>query len=205
MIQFGQRRIRPGKIVCVGRNFADHARELNNPTPTEPVFFMKPASAIAPDLVLPAASARFETELTYLVEGGRFVGIGLGLDLTLAKLQAELKQKGLPWERAKAFRGSAVFSRFVPFVTTLVPGLELLVDGTPRQKGSVDDMIFAPDRLLAEIEAQFGLEDGDLIMTGTPAGVGDLKAAQRLTGRLLDGDRLLLEMEWNVLATREIP
>jgi 2-keto-4-pentenoate hydratase/2-oxohepta-3-ene-1,7-dioic acid hydratase in catechol pathway len=195
-IEFEDVRLRPGKIVCVGRNYADHARELDNPVPTEPVFFMKPASAIARDLIAPAAPARFEAELTYLWRGGKLAGLGLGLDLTLGALQQELKSKGLPWERAKAFRGSAVFSKFIAVDAVARPGLELQVNGATRQQGDLTGMIFAPDRLCAEIEAQFGLEDGDLIMTGTPSGVGDLLAGDRLVGRILDGGRVALEVTW---------
>lgn len=190
--------MRPGKIVCVGRNYADHARELNNPVPTEPVFFMKPASAIAGDLIAPAAPARFEAELTYLYRGGALAGLGLGLDLTLGALQKDLKSKGLPWERAKAFRGSAVFSRFIEVAGVARPGLELLVNGTVRQQGDLTGMIFSPDVLRERIEAEFGLEDGDLIMTGTPAGVGDLVAGDTLVGRVMDAERVVLETTWTV-------
>lgn len=202
-IRFGDSEIRPGKIVCVGRNYAEHARELNNPLPTAAVFFMKPASAIAAGPLAPARPARFEAELSFLVRDGRLAAVALGLDLTLGAEQERLKRAGLPWERAKAFRSSAVFSPFVAFDAARIAELrlELDVNGAPRQRGAVSDMIFSPAALLEEIEAWFGLEDGDVIMTGTPAGVGELVAGDRLRGAVRAGDELLLEVEWSVAAT----
>lgn len=196
--------LRPGKVVCVGRNYAAHARELNNPVPAEPLLFIKPNTALAYmqlPLVLPLdrGEVHHELEIALLIgrpllvaEAGNLrdadawaavTGIGLALDLTLRDLQARLKEKGQPWEKAKAFDGSCPVSGFVA-----APGLEqvdslrmsLRVNGELRQQGCSADMLFAIPRLLGEIVRHFSLLPGDLVLTGTPAGVGPLHCGDRL-------------------------
>ena len=190
----------PGKIVCVGRNYAAHAAELNNPVPEQPLLFLKPASALAPltdPIRLPhgRSDVHFETELAILVgqpltgasqqqARGAIAGIGLALDLTLRDLQSELKAKGHPWERAKAFDGACPLSGFVPLRSD--DDLEnlrfsLTVDGEQRQAGHTGDMITPVLALLAHISETFPLQPGDVVLTGTPAGVGTLQSGQQLT------------------------
>lgn len=182
-----------GKVVCVGRNYAEHARELNNPIPSEPLLFIKPATAVVPmaePVRLPEGrgAVHYETEIALLIgkplsgavsaEQAReaIVGVGLALDLTLRELQDELKAKGHPWERAKAFDGACPLSRFVDpagLDLTELP-LALTINGTLRQQGSSSQMITPITALLQHIAQVFTLLPGDVVITGTPAGVGVL-------------------------------
>lgn len=195
-----------GKIVCVGRNYAEHARELDNPVPSEPLLFIKPATTAVPlEQPVEAPFARgevhFETELALLVgeelsnvtaeeaEQG-IVGIGLALDLTLRDVQARLKAKGHPWEVAKAFDGACPLSAFLslaerPDWAALTFTLE--VDGEVRQHGRGSDMLFPVPALLAEMSRHFTLQPGDVVLTGTPAGVGPLPRGATLAFTLAGG------------------
>lgn len=205
----GQRIVWPlGKIVCVGRNYAEHAKELNNPVPVTPLLFMKPATSAAP-LKLPMhlpqqqGPCHFETEIAVLVGdtihalsadniSDKIAGYGIGLDLTLRALQDELKTKGHPWEMAKAFDGACPLSAFVPASLVSHPeslGLSAHINGQLRQQGFVSDMITPIFELLAYISRFFTLQAGDVVMTGTPAGVGPLQPGDALQlSLLLRGD-----------------
>lgn len=187
--------------MCVGRNYADHAKELGNQIPSEPVLFLKPNSAISGELRSnPAENLQFEGEISFVVREGALAGVGFGLDLTKRDLQRLLKEKGLPWERAKAFDGSAIFSEFVRLeggVSDLRMTLD--VNGETVQRGGCEDMIFQPQALLDEIAATFTLADGDIVMTGTPAGVDSFAAGDRLMGRVFDGTKLLSEGCWTAI------
>jgi 2-keto-4-pentenoate hydratase/2-oxohepta-3-ene-1,7-dioic acid hydratase in catechol pathway len=191
-----------GKIVCVGRNYAAHARELGNAVPETPILFMKPATAAVPlvgGFAIPAGrgECHHEAELTVLI--GRtlrhaseaechaaIAGIGLGLDLTLRDVQNELKKKGHPWEVAKAFDGAAPLSAFLRPDGIALDDLRftLTVNGALRQSGHSADMITPVLPLLAYISTIFTLAPGDVVMTGTPEGVAALQP----------GDVLALEM-----------
>jgi 2-keto-4-pentenoate hydratase/2-oxohepta-3-ene-1,7-dioic acid hydratase in catechol pathway len=187
-----------GKVVCVGRNYADHAKELNNPIPKQPLLFIKPATAaVAMEEVISIPSDKgechHELEMAVLI-GQRLMncsveqarqavaGVGLGLDLTLRDIQAGLKEKGQPWERAKAFDGSCPLSVFLkPDVIDLHnASLQLSINDELRQSGNTADMLFSVVDLLTDISQVFTLLPGDVVLTGTPAGVGPL----------LDGDQL---------------
>ncbi|QJD59300.1 fumarylacetoacetate hydrolase family protein [Pseudomonas sp. gcc21] len=188
-----------GKVVCVGRNYAEHARELNNPVPTEPLLFIKPATAIVPlanDVVLSPrrGPVHYETEIALLIgetlsgevtesqAEAAICGIGLALDLTLRELQDQLKAKSHPWERAKAFDGACPLSGFVApakLILTDIP-LQLKINGDVRQQGSSAEMITPIVTLLRQIADVFTLQPGDVVITGTPAGVGVLKPGDRL-------------------------
>ncbi|OEY65274.1 fumarylacetoacetate hydrolase family protein [Marinobacter sp. X15-166B] len=193
-----------GKIVCVGRNYAEHARELNNPVPDTPLLFIKPASAavhLTRPLLLPEGRGpvHFEAELAVLISrpltnataseaAQAILGYGLALDLTLRDLQSELKEKGHPWERAKAFDGACPLSPFIaadrlphtPITFTLD------IDGKRQQTGNTDDMLTPVMPLIAHISTQFSLQPGDVVLTGTPAGVGPLARGQTLSLELED-------------------
>ena len=190
----------PSKIVCIGRNYVEHIKELGNEVPAEPVIFLKPNSAISP--VIQAGDSEeihFEGEITFMVRAGQLAAVGFGLDLTKRNLQSLLKNKGLPWERAKAFDGAAVFSDLVEFkgdITAL--RLELYINDKLAQQGSYDLMMNKPDEILAETIRFLSFEDGDLIMTGTPKGVGKLTAGDRFNGKIFDKDKLLVEEHWLV-------
>ncbi|ALM53963.1 fumarylacetoacetate hydrolase family protein [Halomonas huangheensis] len=192
-----------GKVVCIGRNYAEHARELDNPVPDAPLLFIKPAtSVVALEEPLDGPFARsdvhFETELALLIgkplraasaeEAQQAVaGVGLALDLTLRDVQSALKKKGHPWEIAKGFDGSCPLSVFIALEE--VPEWSALeftldIDGQRRQHGKVSDMLFPIPVLLAEMSQHFTLEPGDVILTGTPAGVGKLEQGTSLTFEL---------------------
>ena len=190
----------PSKIVCIGRNYVDHIKELGNEIPKEPVIFLKPNSAISTEIRSGEARAiHFEGELTFVVSDGELAGVGFGLDLTKREVQSALKAKGLPWERAKAFDGAAVFSEFVSLKGDIRQlRLELFVNEQLVQHGGYELMINKPGDILAEIRKFMSFEDGDLIMTGTPAGVGVIKPGDRFVGKALENDTLLVEASWVV-------
>jgi len=197
------------KIICIGRNYADHAKELNNPLPTEPLFFSKPDSAILPKrnpFYIPEFTndVHYELELVIKINKlGKHIApeyahtyyseIGLGLDLTARDVQQELKQKGHPWEKAKAFDGSAVLGDFVNVADVKNMSnikFKLQKNGIEVQHGQSADMIFSFDTLISYISQFMTLKIGDLIFTGTPAGVGKLNVGDKLEG-FLEGEKLL--------------
>lgn len=192
--------IQPSKIVCIGRNYVDHIKELGNEMPAEPVIFVKPNSAISTEVRSGDQEAiHYEGEITFVIQAGQAVAVGFGLDLTKREMQSRLKSKGLPWERAKAFDGAAVFSRFVSCPKQLdLLRMELLINDQLTQSGGYELMIHKPEDVIAEIQSFMSLDNGDLVMTGTPAGVGALTAGDRFAGRIFDGETLLLEQHWVV-------
>jgi 2-keto-4-pentenoate hydratase/2-oxohepta-3-ene-1,7-dioic acid hydratase in catechol pathway len=198
-----------GKVVCVGRNYVDHIQELNNAIPDEPLLFIKPATSLcdlASPLCIPVdkGSCHNELELALLLKNplrkatveqaqAALWGIGLGLDLTLRELQAQLKAKGLPWERAKAFDFACPMSGFVPvqeFPNLADIQFDLLVNHVPRQSGNSRLMIWDAITLLQEISQVFTLLPGDIVMTGTPKGVGPLQVGDQLEVSLASRFRL---------------
>ena len=198
-VTFNGKNVTPSKIVCVGRNYVAHIQELGNDIPEDMVVFNKPNSAITSVLhsQRDGEALHYEGEIVLLVQGGNFAAVGFGLDLTRRELQSTLKQKGLPWERAKAFDGAALFSDFVPVPAHIDQlALELEVDGETRQAGGVDMMIYRPATILAELRKFTTLEDGDLVMTGTPAGVGAICRGERFEGRILSQGTVLVSASW---------
>jgi 2-keto-4-pentenoate hydratase/2-oxohepta-3-ene-1,7-dioic acid hydratase in catechol pathway len=182
------------KIICIGRNYADHAKELNNPVPTEPVFFLKPETALLHKnnpFVYPSFSNNIQHEIELVIKINRlgkhieekfahkyYNEIGIGVDFTARDLQEECKAKGLPWERAKAFDGSAPTSKFVTieqFEDINNLDFSLTVNGELKQQGNTSNMIFNFDKIIAYISKFFTLKIGDIIYTGTPAGVGPVQ------------------------------
>lgn len=200
-----------GKVVCVGRNYADHARELNNPVPAEPLWFIKPGSCVVPmkgAITIPQhrGSCHHELEIAILI-GERLcdagpaaarnaiAGIGLALDLTLRDVQAVLKEKGHPWEIAKAFDGSCVLSDFLPptaFTDLQNIDFSLQVNGVVRQSGCTARQLFPIVSLLSVASSHFTLEPGDVLLTGTPAGVAALNTGDVLRAQL--GNALTCEL-----------
>lgn len=192
---------RPSKIVCVGRSYADHAKELGNAVPDRPVLFIKPPSALTsldagiewnPDW----GNCHYECELSLRIDRTlskendpakvlQAIGaVTLGLDLTLRDLQDDLKKKGQPWERAKAFDGSCVLADWVPVGDVIADWKDvhytLEINDELRQKGDTALLIFDIATLLADISQVFTLEAGDVVMTGTPAGVAALQSGDQL-------------------------
>ena len=153
-ILISQKEIYPSKVVCIGRNYVEHIKELNNETPDSMVFFFKPNSSISQKLVFPKGNktCHYEAELSFLIEENKISAVGFGLDLTLRKVQSELKKKGLPWERAKAFDGAAVFSEFKSFNGNIDDlELELYINDELKQKGGVSLMINKPMQIIDEL------------------------------------------------------
>ena len=190
----------PSKIVCIGRNYAEHIRELGNESPTSPVIFIKPNSAIADEIYAhPQDLIHYEGEITFLIISGKLAAVGFGLDLTKREIQDGLKARGLPWERAKAFDNSAVFSEFVPLRGGCQQlTLELQINGERVQQGGYQLMLHKPEALLQEACSFLSFEDGDLLMTGTPSGVAAIKVGAKFVGRIFDGAQLLVERAWVV-------
>jgi len=199
--------ITPSKVVCIGRNYVDHIKELANEMPDEMVVFLKPNSAISSELFARHNDdvLHYEAELSFLYQGGKFTAVALGLDLTKREVQGKLKAKGLPWERAKAFDGSAIFSDFVSIEQKNINqlNLSLTINNEQKQQGGVDLMMVKPDEILAELQSFISLEDGDIVMTGTPKGVGVIDKEDNFVGKIslgqednLSTNNTLLTCQW---------
>ena len=192
-----------GKILCIGRNYAEHIKELGNATPEAPVIFIKPASSVIGEgeaIVIPPYShdCHHEAELALLI--GRqgkdipvdqameyIAGYGVGIDLTLRDVQGELKKKGLPWEIAKGFDTSCPLSTFVETSHVADPQnlqIRLTVNGEIRQDGNTSMMIHRIPAIISHMSGRFTLEPGDVILTGTPAGVNRIVSGDKLTAEI---------------------
>ena len=184
----------PGKVVCVGRNYVEHIFELDNEIPENMVLFNKPNSAVTDTLHFIQSDCRFEGEICFLIGGGEISGIGFGLDLTKADVQNYLKQKGLPWERAKAFDGSAVLSHFVPYKGNMESvEMKVWLNGTLQQHATYDLMIYKPQQIIDEIKTFMTLEDGDIIMSGTPKGVTTYQKGDLVEAKIWLDEKLVLK------------
>lgn len=198
------------KVIAIGRNYADHAKELNNPLPAEPVFFMKPDTAIVKGnkpFYLPDFSTEIHHEVEIVLKINRvgkhiaekfahryYAEIGIGIDFTARDLQAKCKDKGLPWEIAKAFDNSAPVGEFVSkdeFADLNNIDFRLDINGKTVQSGNTRDMIFKFDKLIEHVSRFVTIKIGDLIYTGTPAGVGPVKIDDHLQAYI--GDKCLLD------------
>ncbi len=196
-------KFRVGKILCLGRNYAEHAREMKAEIPTTPVVFLKPSSALISSgetVIIPPISRElhYEVEMVVVVgKDGRAIprasaldhvaGYAVGLDMTLRDVQADAKKKGLPWSVAKGFDTSAPVSDAVSRTRVTDPHaliLTLKVNGDVRQRASTGEMIFKVEDLISYLSTIFTLERGDLIFTGTPEGVGEVRPGDRLEAEL---------------------
>ncbi|MDE5419004.1 fumarylacetoacetate hydrolase family protein [Labilibaculum sp. DW002] len=197
------------KILAIGRNYVDHAKELNNPVPKEPVVFSMPDSALLKsnnDFYYPDFSKDIHHEVEVVVKINRvgknipiefahryYEELALGIDFTARDIQAECKKKGLPWEKAKAFDGAAPISKFInkdQFKDVNQMDFHLDINGKRVQTGNTSNMIFSIDYLISYLSKYFTLKIGDLIYTGTPEGVGPVKIGDHLEGEL-EGEKLL--------------
>lgn len=197
------------KIICIGRNYADHAKELNNPIPTKPVFFMKPDTALLtrgkpffyPDF---SKDIHYETELVFKIcRNGKHIDaafahkyyneIGIGIDFTARDIQSDCKKKGLPWEIAKAFDQSAPIGTFISKIRLKnmdsIP-FSLKINGETRQEGDSKNMIFSIDQIIAYVSRFVSLKIGDYIFTGTPEGVGPIAINDHFEA-FIDNEKLL--------------
>lgn len=199
------------KIICIGRNYVDHAKELGNDVPKEPVIFMKPDSSVLPKnkpFFIPSFSENIQFECELLVRINRlgkriekrfahkyYQEIGLGIDFTARDLQSKLKEKGLPWEKAKSFDGAAVIGKWFNKNDFNLENLDFTLHKNDAlvQTGNSSDMIFSIDELIAQVSQYFTLKIGDILFTGTPAGVGKVELNDVLTGRI--GDRKAFEIK----------
>lgn len=199
-IKYKNQELEVSKVVCIGRNYVEHIEELGNEIPSSMVVFNKPNSAISDTLYYFSEQCRFEGEICFLIRDAKIEAVGFGLDLTHADIQNHLKSKGLPWERAKAFDNSAVLSEFVPIceeMSTLE--MKLSVNDVQVQFATYDLMMYKPHTMLQEIQSFMSLEDNDVIMSGTPKGVGTYGVGDRFVGQVFSGEILLVEKEWVVV------
>lgn len=196
------------KLICIGRNYVDHINELNNERPSEPVVFIKPDSAVLPkeqDFYIPEFSNDVHYEVEVLVKikkVGKHIApefahkyydeIGLGIDFTARDLQSKLKEKGLPWEKAKGFDGAAVVGQWLPktkFEDLNNLNFSLSKNGDLVQDGNTSLMLWKIDEIIAHVSTYFMLKKGDIIFTGTPAGVGKVSPNDYLVGAL-EGEKI---------------
>jgi len=195
------------KIICIGRNYAEHAKEMKSELPAEPVFFMKPDTALLKeeDFYFPDFTKDLHHEIELVLKickAGKHIEeqfankyydeIGLGIDFTARDIQAKCKEKGLPWEKAKAFDNSAPVGKFVKKENLKMSNInfELKINGESKQTGNSKDLIFSFDKVIAYISKFVTLKTGDLIFTGTPEGVGPVKIGDKLEG-FLNNERFL--------------
>lgn len=199
-IKWDGKTLYPSKIVCIGRNYTEHIKEFDNDPSQDPVIFLKPNSAISTHVHFsPSELIHYEGEITFLVSDGELKGVGFGLDLTKRELQHDLQAKGWPWERAKAFDQSAVFSEFVTFGGDIRDlRLEFYINDSLVQFGHYDLMLSKPNQLLDEAKSFLSFEEGDLLMTGTPKGVGPLHPGDVYLGKIFEKEKLLVEVSWLV-------
>jgi 2-keto-4-pentenoate hydratase/2-oxohepta-3-ene-1,7-dioic acid hydratase in catechol pathway len=233
--------ITPSKIVCIGRNYVAHAKELGNAVPSTQIIFLKPNSAISTTLTSSSHSFKtsladnstgsaadstansainsvannsespsddshnnsaqlhhYESELCFLIKNNEISAVAFGLDLTRRATQQRLKEKGLPWERAKVFDGAAVFSHFVSIEPTDIAklSLSLTINNSLVQQGDVSMMLFKPTDIINEVLSFLSLEDGDIIMTGTPAGVGVINKGDEFKGSVYLNKKHLIKKKW---------
>jgi len=202
------------KILCIGRNYAEHIAELNNERPSEPVLFLKPDSAILRNndpFYLPDFSNDIHYEVEIVLKISKigknietkfahkyYDEIGIGIDFTARDLQSKLKEKGLPWEKAKAFNGSAPISNFInkeELGDLKNLKFDLKINGETRQSGDTAMMLWDFDAIIAEMSKYFTLKKGDLIFTGTPAGVGKVNMGDRLVASIAGSEMLNFEIK----------
>jgi len=189
------------KIICIGRNYAEHAREMKSEVPSEPVFFMKPDTALLKDgdFYYPEFTKDLHHEIELVIKISKagkhieeqfasryYTEIGLGIDFTARDIQAKCKEKGLPWEKAKAFDNSAPIGQFVNVAELDLNDISfaLQVNGQTLQSGNSKDLLFSFDKIIAYVSQFVSLKVGDLIYTGTPEGVGPVAIGDKLEGTL---------------------
>lgn len=198
------------KIICVGRNYREHAKELNNPIPENPILFIKPTSCISRFEDIGRTLSRYE-EISYELElviqideinsDNAISGIGLGLDLTRRKLQSHLKSKGHPWERSKSFRGACPLTNFVDCKSSVSDfdhlniQFTLTINNEVRQAGHINQMLFPVSQIIEDSHQEFGVDAGDIFMTGTPSGVGLLHKGDHLIVTLLKDENIIIKKE----------
>jgi len=200
-VVFEKEYVHPPKIFCVGRNYVKHIEELNNTLPSSPVIFIKPNVCICQEdsVEIDFLDVRYEGEISFLLKNSQIIGAAFGIDFTDKTKQDELKKAGLPWEKAKAFRNSAVFSEFVAINSVENLSLELYLNEKLKQKGSIKEMINRPEFILKDIAIYFDIEDFDIVMSGTPEGVGSVKKGDIIEGILYDNEEIISSKKWRIV------
>ncbi len=212
-IQNSQKEFVVGKIACVGKNYLEHAKELGDAIPEKPVIFLKPASSIifsGEKIIYPefSKSLHYETELVLLIgKTGKKISkqnalehieaYAVGLDMTLRDLQSEAKSKGHPWTISKCFDTSTVLSEFIPKVDVKNPNsleLKLWINGELKQHDNTSNMIYSVEEIIEYLSYYFTLEEGDLVFTGTPKGVGEVKRGDKLIAEISGVGKLKTEV-----------
>ncbi|MGZ3866147.1 MAG: fumarylacetoacetate hydrolase family protein [Bacteroidia bacterium] len=202
------------KIICIGRNYAEHAKEMKSEVPTEPVFFMKPETALlknSKDFYYPDFTKDLHHEVEIVLKiskNGKHIAeefahnyyneIGIGIDFTARDLQMKCKEKGLPWEKAKAFDNSAPVSDFIPkekFASLANLSFNLDINGKSRQRGNTKDLIFSNEKVIAYVSKFVTLKTGDLIFTGTPEGVSAVNIGDVLEASIENQKLLTLNIK----------
>ncbi len=193
-IDFNGLKVTPSKLICIGRNYVEHIKELNNEMPSEMVIFLKPNSSVTNELIYFGKNYRYEGELCFLIKEQKIVGVGFGLDLTNKEAQEYAKSKGLPWERAKAFDNSAPLSNFIKIEDSNLKDLsfKLFINNSLAQEGDYNLMIHKPDDILKETKSFLTLQDYDIIMSGTPKGVGSYNIGDIFEAKIYLNDKEIL-------------
>jgi len=201
------------KIICIGRNYAEHAKEMRSEVPSEPVFFMKPETALLKgnDFYYPDFTKDLHHEVEIVLKiskNGKHIAeefaanyyneIGIGIDFTARDIQMKCKEKGLPWEKAKAFDNSAPVSEFIPkadFASLVNINFDLKINGNERQKGNTKDLLFSFEKVIAYVSRFVTLKTGDLIFTGTPEGVSAVQTGDVLEASIESKKLLTLNIK----------
>ena len=203
-IVLANKRLFPSKVVCIGRNYVEHIAELGNETPQQAVIFIKPNSAISDELCFnDVDEIHYEAELSFLIQQQKITAVAIGLDLTKRAIQSQLKAKGLPWERAKVFDKAAVFSEFIAIdanndnLQSL--SMQLWINDKLIQQANYQLMMLKPQQVLQAMQEFISIVDNDIIMTGTPKGVGKIYRGDKFVGKVFLADNLIIEHEWIVV------
>ena len=190
----------PKKITCIGRNYVEHINELGNAIPDSMVVFNKPPSSVTPELLSEhlGEALHYEGELCFVIKDNQAVKVGFALDLTKRSLQSELKAKGLPWERDKSFDGAIVVSDFVTIDSSDIAdmSMQLFIDDELVQHGYTSHMLYPVATAITELSQWQKMDDGDWLLTGTPKGVGVVKAGQVFVGKVLINDKEIISVQW---------
>lgn len=196
-------------VWAVGRNYVDHAKEMNAELPKSPLFFLKAGGCITEgnSISLPKWSSNIHHELEIALRIAEkngtfhFSEMALAIDLTERDLQAEAKKKGEPWTLAKSFLGSCPVTNWIPYDPNTVYSFQLKVNGNLRQSGQTTQMIFSPAKLLSFANMHFPIENGDILLTGTPAGVAQIRSGDQMDAQLIAAGKTepILTCHWNVI------
>lgn len=194
VINFAGKSFTVSKVICVGRNYVDHIKELNNDVPREPIIFLKPNSAVTDCIHSFKEYVEYEAEISFLIVEKKLSALALGIDFTKRKIQKECITNGHPWEVAKAFTHSAVFSPFVEVPKNLSNlSFNFYKNNKIVQSARLSDALFSPKTILDHCSNFLSFSDGDILMTGTPGGIGPVNPGDFFSTKLMIGEQIVLE------------